>query len=93
MVQEEENWVITEDLIEALMIILKSQSDKEKFEAVLGFISETVVEIIEKEKLDLLSVLLQSLHKLFIPESSSLASSITLHVTSTDTSSKTLPVT
>ena len=70
MVQEEENWVITEDLIEALMIILKSQSDQEKFEAVIGFISEEVVETIEKDRFDLLAVLLQSLHKIFSPESS-----------------------
>jgi hypothetical protein len=70
MVQEEENWVITEDLIEALMIILKSQSDQEKFEAVIGFISEEVVETIEKDRFDLLTVLLQSLHKIFSPESS-----------------------
>jgi len=69
MVQEEENWVITENLIEALMIILKSQSDQEKFEAVLGFISEEAVETIEKDRFDLLAVLLQSLHKLFSPES------------------------
>ena len=69
MVQEEENWVITEDLIEALMIILKSQSDQEKFEAVLGFISEEAVETIEKDRFDLLAVLLQSLHKLFSPKS------------------------
>jgi hypothetical protein len=69
MVQEEENWVITENLIEALMIILKSQSDQEKFEAVLGFILEEVVETIEKERFDLLAVLLQSLYKLFSPES------------------------
>ena len=69
MVQEEENWVITEDLIEALMIILKSQSDLEKFEAVLGFISEEAVETIEKDRFDLLAVLLQSLHKLFSPKS------------------------
>lgn len=69
MVQEEENWVITEDLIEALMIILKSQSDQEKFEAVLEFISEEAVETIEKDRFDLLAVLLQSLHKLFPPKS------------------------
>ncbi len=69
MVQEEENWVITEDLIEALMIILKSQSDQENFEAVIGFISEEVVETIEKERFDLLAILLQSLHKIFSPES------------------------
>jgi hypothetical protein len=70
MVQEEENWVITEDLIEALMVILKSQSDQEKFEAVLGFISEEAVETIELEKFDLLAILFQSLHKLFSPETS-----------------------
>jgi hypothetical protein len=69
MVQEEENWVITEDLIEALMIILKSQSEQEKFDAVLGFITEEVVETIEQEKFDLLALLLQSLNKLFSPES------------------------
>ena len=69
MVQEEENWVITEDLIEASMIILKSQSDPEKFEAVLGFISEEVIEIIDKDRFDLLAVLLQSLQKLFSQKS------------------------
>jgi hypothetical protein len=69
MVQEEENWVITEDLIEALMIILKSQSDQEKFEAVIGFISEEAVETIEKDRFDLLATLLQSLHKIFFRES------------------------
>jgi hypothetical protein len=69
MVQEEENWVITEDLIEALMVILKSQSDQEKFETVIGFISEEAVETIEKDRFDLLAVLLQSLHKIFSPES------------------------
>ncbi|UCH45184.1 MAG: hypothetical protein JSV11_00305 [Nitrospiraceae bacterium] len=65
MVQEEENWVITEDLIEALMIILKRQAEQEKFEAVLGFISEEAIETIEKDRFDLLALLLQSLHKLF----------------------------
>ena len=69
MVQEEENWVITEELIEALLIILKTQENREKFEAVLGFISEETVEIIEKDGFDLLAVLLKSLHKLFSPES------------------------
>ncbi len=69
MVQEEENWVITEDLIEALMIILKSQSEQEKFDAVLEFITEEALETIEQEKFDLLALLLQSLNKLFSPES------------------------
>jgi hypothetical protein len=52
------------------MVILKSQSDQEKFEAVLGFISEEAVETIELEKFDLLAILFQSLHKLFSPETS-----------------------
>jgi len=69
MVQEEENWIITEDLIEALMIVLKSQSDQEKFEAVIEFISEEAVETIEKDRFDLLALLLQSLHKIFSPKS------------------------
>jgi hypothetical protein len=69
MVQEEENWVITEDLIEALMVIIKSQSDQEKFDAVLGFITEEAVEVIEKERFDLLALLLQSLHKIFSKKS------------------------
>jgi hypothetical protein len=70
MVLEEESWVITEDLIEALMIILKSQSEQEKFDAVLGFISEETVETIEQDRYDLLVVLFQSLVKLFSPETS-----------------------
>ncbi len=69
MVQEEENWVITEELIEALIIILKTQYDREKFEVVLGFISEETVDLIEKDRFDLLAVLLKSLSKLFSQES------------------------
>ena len=70
MVQEEESWDITEDLFEVLLIILKSQTEQEKFAAVLGFISEVAVETIELEKFDLLVKLFQSLHKLFSPETS-----------------------
>ena len=70
MVQEEESWDITEDLFEVLLIILKSQTEPEKFAAVLGFISEAVVETIELDKFDLLVKLFQSLHKLFSPETS-----------------------
>ena len=70
MVQEEENWVISEDLLEALLIILKNQTDKEKFDAVLGFISEETVEIIEKGRFELLALLLQSLYKIFVQKSS-----------------------
>jgi hypothetical protein len=59
MVQEEENWVITEDLIEALMIILKSQSDQEKFEAVIGFISEEDW-VITEDLIEALMIILKS---------------------------------
>jgi len=65
MVKEEESWDITEDLFEALLIILKSQSKPNNFEAVLGFILEEVVETIELGKFDLLVKLFKSLHKLF----------------------------
>jgi len=44
--------------------------DQAKFEAVLGFISEEAIETIEQGRFDLLVVLLQSLHKLFSPKSS-----------------------
>jgi hypothetical protein len=70
MVKEEESWDITADLFEALLIILKSQSEQEKFAAVLGFISEEAVETIELDKFDLLAKLFQSLHKLFSSETS-----------------------
>ena len=70
MVKDEENWDITEDLFEALLIILKSQSEQEKFATVLEFISEIAVETIELDKFDLLVKLFQSLHKLFPPETS-----------------------
>ena len=68
MVQEEECWDIKEDLFEVLLIILKSQSEQEKFTAVLKFISEAAVETIELDKLDLLARFFQSLRKLFSPE-------------------------
>lgn len=68
MVREEESWDITDDLFEALLIILKSQSEQEKFATVLGFMSEVVVETIELDKFDLLVKFFQSLRKLFSPE-------------------------
>jgi len=70
MVREEEGWNITEDLFKALLVILKSQSEKEKFAAVLGFILEEVVETIELDKFDLLVKLFQSLDEHFPPETS-----------------------
>ncbi|MFC1815158.1 hypothetical protein ACFL0M_04280 [Thermodesulfobacteriota bacterium] len=70
MVQEEESWDITEDLIEVLLIILKSQAEPENFAAVLDFISVEVAQTIEREKFDLLLKLFQALHKLFSLEKS-----------------------
>jgi hypothetical protein len=71
MVKEEENWEVTEDLFEVLLIILKSQAEEEKFAAVLGFVSEEVAETIELEKFELLSKLFRSLHQLHSREKSS----------------------
>ena len=71
MVQEEESWDITGDLFEVLLIILKSQSEPEKFTTVLNFIQEVVIETIELEKFDLLLKLFQSLQKLLSTETSS----------------------
>ncbi len=65
MVKEEESWVLTEDLIEVLMIILRSQSERERYTEVLDFIAEEIVEIIKLDKFDLLLKLFQSLHKLY----------------------------
>ena len=70
MVKEEESWDITDDLFELLLIILRYQTQQEKFAAVLGFISEIAVETIELEKFDLLVKLFQSLYKLPSPETS-----------------------
>ncbi|MDT8335359.1 MAG: HEAT repeat domain-containing protein [Desulfurivibrionaceae bacterium] len=71
MVEEEESWEITEDLIELLLIILKNQTGRDKFTAVLEFISELAVESIGRDKFALLVKLLQELHQLSGPETSS----------------------
>ncbi|MDY6857254.1 MAG: hypothetical protein SWO11_21640 [Thermodesulfobacteriota bacterium] len=68
MVKEEESWAITDDLFELLLIILRNQTEQEKFTAVLGFISEVAVVTIALEKFDLLVKLFQSLYKLLSPE-------------------------
>ncbi len=68
MVEEEESWIITEDLFDLLLIILNSQSDPEKYEAVLDFILEMAVKTIELDKFDLLIRLLESLHNLYTNE-------------------------
>ena len=68
MVEAEETWIITGDLFELLLIILKSQSEPEKYEAVLGFISEMAVKTIALDRFELLIKLFESLHNLFSEE-------------------------
>ena len=67
MVREEESWNITDDLFELLLIMLRDQTEPEKFAEVLGFISEVAFETIELAKFDLLAKLLRALHKLRSP--------------------------
>lgn len=64
MVTEEESWDITDNLFELLLVILKKQTEPDKFTSVLNFISEITVEIIELEKFNLLAKLFKTLHKL-----------------------------
>jgi hypothetical protein len=68
MVKEEESWDITDDLFELLLIMLRDQTEPEKFVEVLGFISEVAFETIELAKFDLLAKLLRALHKHRSPE-------------------------
>jgi len=68
MVKEEESWDITDDLFELLLIMLRDQTEQEKFAEVLGFISEVAFETIELAKFDLLAKLLRALHKHRSPE-------------------------
>ena len=68
MVKEEESWDITDDLFELLLIMLRDQTEQEKFAEVLGFISEVAFETIELAKFDLLAKLLRALHKHHSPE-------------------------
>ncbi len=68
MVEEEENWIFTEDLFDLLLIILKSQSEPEKYEAVLSFILGMAVKTIELDKFELAIKLFQSLYNLFTKE-------------------------
>jgi len=70
MVKEEESWDITDDLIELLLIILRNQTEHDKFTEVLGFISEVAVETINLEKFDLPVKLFQSLDELLSTETS-----------------------
>ncbi len=64
MVQEEENWDNTEDVLDVLVAILRSQDDKYNFSAVLDYTLEEVVDTIEQGEFSLLLNLFQSLQQL-----------------------------
>jgi hypothetical protein len=64
MVQAEENWDNTEDVFDVLVAILRSQTDKSNFSAVLGFTMEEVIDTIEQKEFGLLLNLFQSLYQL-----------------------------
>ncbi|KPK28523.1 MAG: hypothetical protein AMJ61_02020 [Desulfobacterales bacterium SG8_35_2] len=73
MVQQEEDWDNAEDVFDVLIAILKSQTDKHNFSAVLDYTLEEVCETIEQGEFDLLLHLFQALHQMLykdIPEES-----------------------
>lgn len=70
MVQEEENWDNTEDVLDVLVTILRSQDDKYNFSAVLDYTLEEVVDTIEQGEFSLLLNLFQSLQQLLYSEAS-----------------------
>ena len=64
MVQEEENWDNTQDVLDVLIVILRSQTDKYSFSSVLDFSLEEVVDAIQQGEFGLLHNLFQSLYQM-----------------------------
>jgi hypothetical protein len=64
MVQEEENWDNTEDVLEVLLVILRSQTDRYNFSSVLDFTLEEVVDTIQQGEFGQLLNLFQSLYQM-----------------------------
>jgi hypothetical protein len=64
MIQQEENWDNAEDVFDVLLAILRSQTDKFNFSAVLDFTLEEVGETIEQEEFGSLLNLFQALHQM-----------------------------
>ena len=71
MVEEEENWDNREDVLDVLLIILRSQVDQENFSTVLEFAKEEIIETIEQGEFSLLLNFFQSLHQLLYWDASS----------------------
>jgi hypothetical protein len=70
MIQEEENWNNSEDVLDVLLIILGSQTDRDNFSSVLDFAMEEIVETIEQGELNLLLNFFQSIYQLLYREPS-----------------------
>lgn len=70
MVQSEETWDNTRDVFDALVAILRNQTEKSSFSAILGFTMEEVVNTIEQGEFGLLLNLFQSLHQLLHSDTS-----------------------
>ena len=64
MVRVEESWDNTEDVLDVLLVILRSQTDKYNFSSVLDFTLEEVVEAIRQDEFEVLLNLFQSLNQL-----------------------------
>ncbi|MFC1844762.1 HEAT repeat domain-containing protein [Thermodesulfobacteriota bacterium] len=64
MIQEEENWDNSEDVLDVLLIILRSQTERNNFSSVLDFAKEEIVETIVQGELNLLLNFFQSIYQL-----------------------------
>ena len=70
MVQEEENWDNREDVLEVLLIILRSQTEQYNFSSVLDFAMAEIIDTIKQEKFELLLNFFQSLYQLLYSDAS-----------------------
>jgi HEAT repeat protein len=64
MVREEENWDNTEDVLDVLLVILRSQTDQQSFSSVLDFTREEVIDAIQQGEFRQLLNLFQSLYQM-----------------------------
>ena len=70
MLQEEENWDNHEDVLEVLLIILRSQTEQYNFSSVLDFAMAEIIDTIRQEKFGLLLNFFQSLYQLLYSDAS-----------------------
>ena len=69
MIEQEENWDNEADVLDVLLVILKSQTDLNNFAAALEFTLEEVVETIEQGEYGLLLSLFQALKQMIYNDS------------------------